>query len=196
VARHLAEIANRSQVPEYIRRMLKRRGENGAACRELYEKLIGDFRPRNTIAHCIVYDIAQITCGIEELQLLHHATFNAAMRVVVERCLKDVANDDAEAHARYILVGAKKDAAAWSRTESARRKINAALQRAGFDQQWIRSQAYLLVADTLERLNRSITIDEERRRRLIAQLEPIQSVLDDQSNRLIEGDFRSAGKAS
>lgn len=175
-----------SKGPELLQ-LLKGSTDEARELRALYEQLILDLRPEGTLSRFMVYEIAQILLALKELNEIREATFNAAMRVVIEQCLKDVPSKDAEAHAKYILVGAKADAIAWQSNKIRRRKINAQLKRAGYDLGWIKSRAYEAAKETLERLDRTIAFHEERRRRLLHQLGPVEAVLTRLESRLIEG---------
>ena len=169
--------------------MLAGKSDGAKACRELYELLIADFRPHGMLAHSMVYEIARIMCTLNQLHAVRDAVVKAAMTSVVEQCLKDTPTKNPEEHAKYILIGARKDATAWGRSKARRRKINAQLHRAGYDLSWIEAQAHLNARETLEQLERSIAFQEERRRRLVNQLHPINSLsqIDAPPLRLIDG---------
>ena len=127
-------------IPKQIARSLASSVEGAHDCRELYERLVEDYRPQGTLPHFLLYDVAKITQTLKELQTIRDATFRAAMRGAVEQCLKDLPSDDLEAHAKYALTDAKKDAAAWQRSKAKRQKINARLHRAGYDILWIKAR--------------------------------------------------------
>jgi hypothetical protein len=177
------------QTTKAFARLLADKSDGAKTCRELYEVLIADLRPQGTLAHSMVYEIARIMCTLNDLHTVREAVITAAMTDVVERCLKDMPAKSPEEHVKYALVDAKKDAIVWKRNKARRKTINARLRRAGYDLPWIQAQAYDIAGDSLERLDRTIAFQEERRRRLLNQLQPIESLsqIDVRPARLING---------
>lgn len=170
-------------------RMLADKSQRAKACREQYEVLIADFRPQGLLAHSMVYEIARIICTLQELYTVRDAIVTAATQDIVERCLQDAPAKSPEEHAKYALSGAKMDAIAWKRCKKRRAKINAQLKRAGYDLPWIQAKAYEIARESVENLDRSIAFHEERRRRLVNQLQPLEllSQIETAPMRLIGG---------
>lgn len=158
----------------------------------LLAEISQDIGPKSFIVKTLVTDVAYHTWEIMRYRRIKTGILNNALKAAVERIVRQMLFPPSLHEPMKFLMAPKTIAHDWLSDPETKRCVYSMLQEAGTDESAIEAEAYRLVADDLERVNKILNAEEEGRDKALNSIAKHRKGFGDQlrrsSDRMIAAD--------